>query len=155
MTGGPDRKITGDHNLDSVVRSVLRVARLGEVDHLGWWGTRSFGAAGRVVLKQRLPRTWRMAAIELDIAAASNRHNEIVDRRNAVHLFSDNWPIRRWANAWVSEQKTTTPPDSLFEELESSSADDIVAALRQGQRSAVSGKAVRIGSVDRSALDSP
>ena len=54
-----------------------------------------------------------MAAIELDMAAAANRHNEIIERRNAVHLFSDNWPVRRWASAWVAEQKTAAPPDEL------------------------------------------
>ncbi len=93
------RDRTGE-DLRSIVETVLRVARLGEVDHYGWWGTHSFGAAGRVVLGQRLPRTWRMAAIELDVASAANRHNEIIDRSNAVHLFSDNWPVRRWASAW-------------------------------------------------------
>src|SRR5215212_4623848 len=100
--------------LTEVVRSVLLVARLGEADRQGWWGTQSFGAAGRVVLKQRLPRTWRMAAIELDIAAAANRHNEVIDRPNAVHLFSDNWPVRRWASSWVAEQKTANPPSEVF-----------------------------------------
>lgn len=37
--------------LRDIVEFVLYVARLGETDHHGWWGTRSFGAAGRVVLK--------------------------------------------------------------------------------------------------------
>ena len=86
--------ITHEQNsedLESIVKSVLLVARLGEADRRGWWGTQSFSAVGRVVLRTRLPRTWRMAAIELDTAAAANRHNEIMDRPNAVHLFSDNF----------------------------------------------------------------
>ena len=146
-----------EKNLFSLVRAVLGVARLGEVDHFGWWGTRSFGPAGRVVLKQRLPRTWRMAAIELDIAAAANRHNEIIDRRNAVHLFSDNWPVRRWAAAWVAEQKTSVPPDEFFEQLETMTTEEAMSSLElAGSKSpAVNGRAVSVGSVGRAVFDSP
>lgn len=132
-----------------IARSVVAVARLGEVDHRGWWGTRSFGPAGRVVLKQRLPRTWRMAAIELNIAAAMNRHNEIIDRPSAVHLFSDNWPVRRWATAWVAEQKTTTPADWIFEMLERCSPDETFSLLTNHNSAQPKpiGNAVRVGSV--------
>ena len=146
-----------DPHLQSVTRALLSVARLGEVDARGWWGTRSFGAAGRVVLKQRLPRTWRMAAIEIDIAAASNRHNEIIDRRNAVHLFSDNWPVRRWASAWVAEQKTAESPDPLFEGLETVSVEELVSTLgaTDAKVPRVDGRAVRVGSVSVGDLDSP
>lgn len=141
---------------ETIVRAVLFVARLGEADRRGWWGTRSFGAAGRVVLGQRLPRTWRMAAAELDITSAQNRHDEVLDRRNAVHLFSDNWPIRRWTSAWVSEQKTENPPDHFFEVLESISADEIADRLRSNRASTeVSGTAVRVGSISQATLDSP
>ncbi len=130
------------------VETVLVVARLGEVDRCGWWGTRSFGVAGRVVLKQRLPRTWRMAAIELDIAAAANRHNGVIDRPNAVHLFSDNWPVRRWASAWVAEQKTERPPDSLIGFVESATTEELLARLGAGEvLDAPSGSAVRVGSI--------
>ena len=87
-----------------------------------------------------------MAAIELDIAAARNRHDEIIDRRNAVHLFSDNWPVRRWTSAWVAEQKTANPPDPFFEELETITAEEIADLLRQGRAGAsVDQKAVRSG----------
>lgn len=97
-----------------------------------------------------------MAALELDIAAARNRHDEVIERRNAVHLFSDNWPVRRWASAWVSEQKTTDAPDETFEELETISADDIVGELRGPALAAkVTGSAVRLGSVDLANFASP
>lgn len=138
------------------VRAVLLAARLGETDQRKWWGTASLGAAGRVVLRSRVPRTWRMAAIELDIAAARNRHDEVIERRNAVHLFSDNWPVRRWASAWVAEQKTADTVDPIFEELESISASDIAAEL-QGPKlaSTIEGSAVRLGSVSSADFESP
>jgi hypothetical protein len=140
--------------IESSIRALLLVARLGEADRRSWWGTRSFGAAGRVVLKQRVPRTWRMAAVELDITAARNRHDEIIERRNAVHLFSDNWPVRRWTSAWVAAQKTEDPPDAFFEALETISAEEISQRLRGPElKTRISGTAVRLGTVDKSAFD--
>jgi hypothetical protein len=96
-----------------------------------------------------------MAAVELDIAAAKNRHDEIIDRSNSVHLFSDNWPVRRWASAWVAEQKTADPPDPFFEELESISDDDITARIAANPvETDLTGQAVRIGTVHRDDLGS-
>ncbi len=144
-----------DLQLARLVRAMLLVARLGEADRRGWWATRSFGAAGRVVLKQRLPRTWRMAAVELDIGAARNRHDEVIERSNAVHLFSDSWPVRRWTSAWVAEQKTTDPADEFFEELETISAEDISTRLAGPDLGvSITGDAVRLGAVDRASFDS-
>lgn len=146
----------GQSAIDTIVRTVLLVARLGEADRRSWWGTHSFGSVGRVVLKQRLPRTWRMAAAELDIAAARNRHDEIIERRNAVHLFSDNWPVRRWASAWLAEQKTQDPPDPFFQMLETISLEDIAKTLRMPDlTTSIRGTAVRLGTIDRAAFDSP
>lgn len=150
MDGTTPMKQTPDAYLDEIVRTVALVARLGEADRRGWWGTHSFGPAGRVVLKNRLSRTWRMAAVELDIAAARNRHDEIIDRPNAIHLFSDNWPVRRWTSAWVAEQKTADPPDAFFAELESTSEDELADWLRKSSaQHALTGSAVRIGTIDR------
>lgn len=141
--------------LTEVVRAVLLVARLGEADRRSWWGTQSFGAAGRVVLKRRLPRTWRMAAVELDVAAARNRHDEIIERTNAVHLFSDNWPVRRWASAWLAEQKTADPPDAFLAELEVIADEEIAELLRvPGADQVISSNAVRVGAVRRDELGS-
>ena len=140
---------------DAIVRTVLTVARLGETDHFGWWGTRSFGAAGRVVLRQRVERTWRMAAIELDVASAANRNNDVIDRRNAVHLFSDNWPVRRWASAWVSEQKTTQPPDEFFDQLETASTEQLLATLPDAVGLESSANATRVGEVSAESFDDP
>jgi hypothetical protein len=141
--------------LTEVVRAVLLVARLGEADRRSWWGTQSFGAAGRVVLKPRLPRTWRMAAAELDVAAARNRHDEIIERINAVHLFSDNWPVRRWTSAWLAEQKTADPPDDFLAELEVMADGEIANLLRvSGAQPAISSNALRVGTVHKDAIGS-
>ena len=86
---------------------------------------------------------------ELDILAARNRHDEIIERSNVVHLFSDNWPVRRWTSAWVAEQKTTEPADEFFEQLETIPAENICARLTGTKlKIAIDGTAVRLGVVD-------
>lgn len=140
-------------SVKKAVELLLTVARLGEADHFGWWGTRSFGAAGRVVLRQRVPRTWQMAAIELDVASAQQRCNDALDRRNAVHLFSDNWPIRRWASAWVAEQKTAEPVSEFFDYLASATTSELVGQLPSERPVDVSASVVRIGEVPATAFD--
>lgn len=142
------------NDVDEIVASTIRVARLGEADLRNWWGSRSFSAAGRVVLKQRLPRTWRMAAVELDLASAVNRHNDAIDRPSAVHLFSDRWPVRRWTAAWVAEQKTEDEPSEIFELLETATLEAIEAHLRADRTPRVEplGDALRAGTIDRSLL---
>ncbi len=144
-------------DVDEIVGSTIRVARLGEADLRNWWGSRAFGAAGRVVLKQRLPRTWRMAAVELDLASAANRHNDAIDRPNAVHLFSDRWPVRRWTAAWVAEQKTEEEPSEIFGLLENATLEMIEDHLRTHKRpkSQSLGDARRVGTIDRSSLEDP
>lgn len=145
-----------DEEIDEAVRLAINVTRLGEADMRNWWGSRAFGAAGRVVLKQRLPRTWRMAAVELDLASATNRHNETMSRTNAIHLFSDNWPVRRWAAAWVAEQKTAADPDPLFEQLESATLESVEVALSAVQVGGTSGGGpLRVGTINREDLSDP
>lgn len=96
-----------------------------------------------------------MAAVELDIAAARNRHDEVIDRANAVHLFSDNWPVRRWASAWVAEQKTEDPADEFFEELEIISSEEISARLLVSDTDVkLTGDATRVGTVTRESFES-
>ncbi len=143
--------------VEEIVVTTILVARLGEADMRGWWGSRAFGVAGRVVLEPRLPRTWRMAAVELDLASAVNRHNRVISRPNAVHLFSDRWPVRRWTAAWVAEQKTEDEPSEIFESLETATLQDIEDRLHgtEEQEADSLGDALRVGMIDRSALADP
>ena len=98
-----------------------------------------------------------MAAVELDLASAANRHNDAIDRPNAVHLFSDRWPVRRWAAAWVAEQKTSEEPSEIFELLETATIDAIEIRLRAERKSKVVslGGALRVGTIERTLLEDP
>ena len=130
--------------VDSVVQLVLGVARLGEADLMGWWGSHGLDEAGSFVLKRTLPRTWRMAALELDVLSAQRRHDDALSsRRSALHLFSDELPFRRWADAWLSEQKTAVSVDALLEELGDWDSGSAMERLREWTGEPESGE--RIG----------
>ena len=113
-----------------VVRLVLGVARLGEKDLRGWWKGHAIDRTGQYVLSSMFRRTWKPAALELDVAAASQMHRELLGRSTALHLFSDLLPFRRWANGWLAEQKTAPEPDPVLDTLRSWTHNDCTAALR-------------------------
>lgn len=113
-----------------VVRLVVGVARLGENDLRGWWSGHALDRTGRYVLSNMFRRTWRPAALELDVAAATSMHNQLLGRSTALHLFSDRLPFRRWTCGWLAEQKTAAQPEPLLDELEGWTADAATAAMR-------------------------
>jgi hypothetical protein len=114
----------------SVVRLVLGVARLGENDLRGWWRGHALDRTGQYVLSSTFRRTWRAAALELDVAAAARMHDELLGRSTALHLFSELVPFRRWAGAWLAEQKTPSEPADLITTLETWTEDSAISALR-------------------------
>lgn len=95
-----------DRHVDDTIKLVLTVARLGEMDLSGWWQSHGLDRAGAYVLRRSFPRTWRAAGLQLDIASAARRHSDALGARpTAIHLFSDHLPCRRWALAWLAEEK--------------------------------------------------
>lgn len=121
----PDAAVTTD-----VVRLVLGVARLGENDLRGWWKGHALDRTGEYVLSSMFRRTWQPAALELDVAAASRMHQELLGRSTALHLFSDLLPFRRWTIGWLAEQKTAPEPDSILATLQHWTGDDSTETLR-------------------------
>lgn len=137
---GPDIAVTAD-----VVRLVLGVARLGENDLRGWWKGHAMDRTGQYVLSSMFRRTWRPAALELDIAAAAVIHNELLGRATALHLFSDLLPFGRWATGWLAEQKATPQAYPLLDALERWTAHDSVDALRAWCGAAEPGRGEALG----------
>jgi hypothetical protein len=113
----------------SIVRLVLGVARLGENDLRGWWRGHALDRTGQYVLSSTFRRTWRAAALELDVAAAARIHDELLGRSTALHLFSELVPFRRWTRAWLAEQKTASDPADLVTTLETWTEDSALSAL--------------------------
>jgi hypothetical protein len=112
------------------VRLVVGVARLGENDLRGWWHGHAMDRTGRYVLSGMFRRTWRSAAIELDMAAASRLHSDLLNRPTAIHLFSDLLPYRRWTASWLAEQKTCTETDPLLSTVEGWNSETAVESLQ-------------------------
>lgn len=118
-------------NTPDIVRLVLGVARLGENDLRGWWQGHALDRTGQYVLSSMFRRTWRPAALQLDISAAARMHDELLGRSTALHLFSDLLPFRRWATGWLAEQKTTDVAPDLLANLEGLTAEQAVSTLQE------------------------
>ncbi len=117
-------------DIRDAIRLVLGIARLGENDLRGWWNGHALDRTGQYVLSSMLRRTWRAAALQLDVSAATRVHDELLGRSSALHVFSDGLPFRRWATGWLAEQKTREGVDDLLTTLETWSADQAMSALR-------------------------
>ena len=144
--------------VNETVRLVLGVARLGETDLAGWWSTHGLDSAGRWVLARAFRRTWRSAALEIDVESAARRHADATaGRETALHLFSDELPFRRWATSWLAEQKTASETSSLFGELASWDLDAARASLADWSGSQPSteviGEGLRLGTLRRGDLE--
>lgn len=146
--------------VEETTKLVLGVARLGEVDLGGWWGSHGLDRTGSYVLARTFRRTWRSAALELDIEAAQRRHADATGgRTTALHLFSDQLPFRRWATAWLAEQKTASELSPLFDELAlwdlRTARTSIEQWAGQAPSPEVVGEGLRVGALGRSELDDP
>jgi hypothetical protein len=130
-----------------VVRLLLGVARLGENDLRGWWKGHALDGTGAYVLSNMFRRTWRPAALELDVAAAAAMHIELLGRATALHLFSDLLPFRGWVTGWLAEQKTAPEPDPLLVTLQGWTLDEATDTLRSwcGRSDAGSGETLGVG----------
>lgn len=152
--------MTTDTTVEDAIRLVLGVARLGESDLAGWWGSHGLDRAGSYVLSRSFRRTWHSAALELDIEAASRRHEDVTARRRtALHLFSDELPFRRWTRAWLADQKTTAELSPIFDMLAAWDLSAGRAAIEgwtgQAPRVEVVGDGMRLGALSRSEVDDP
>lgn len=151
--------------VDSVVlegcRLLLGVARLGDRDLYGWWRSSAMDPdVGRFVLGNAFPRTGRIVSAELLVLSASRRHDQVIDRRNAVHLFSERLGFLQWTRAWLSEQKTGGVSE-LITELEGwTSATDAAAQIAEWSSSELpKGEdavgAISVGRLSPSVLNDP
>ena len=101
----------------ALVKLLLAIARLGEADLFGWWNSRGFTEAGEYVLGESWPRTWQWSALEGDIFSAERKHAEVLGRPTALHLFSDRLLVKRWAIAWLREQKVVGHADGFLSRI--------------------------------------
>ena len=146
----------GAGETDQAIRLVLGISRLGEQGLRGWWRSHGLGKGGQYVLGKSFPRTGRSAALELDIISAAHRHDDLLERSTALHLFSSAFPFRRWAEAWLAERKTL-PPDPLIDELIGWDLDRALKDLRSwagdSPRGELIGEGLLLGQVTQAELE--
>ena len=84
---------------------LLAVVRLGDAERLGWWRSHSIDETAEYVLGGSLPSTWMATGLELAMESARIRHDAALDRKTAVHLFSDYLPFHQLLRSWLIERK--------------------------------------------------
>ncbi len=143
---------------ERVIDVVLGVARLGEAGLQGWWQSHGLDQSGRYVIGGAFPHTWRWAAFELAIASAKRRHEDVLGRPTALHLFSDELPFRRIASAWLAEQKTGGD-GSRIDEFANWTTDSAVVSLRAwtnvDSAGEIVGSGLLLGRLTTAELDDP
>ena len=116
------------------------------------WAGQRWSVRARQVVSTHCAAT----GLELDILSAAHRHDDLLGRSTALHLFSSAFPFRRWAEAWLAEQKTLEP-DPLFDELTTWDLDGALATLRswagESPGGEVVGEGLLMGPVSNSELD--
>ncbi|MCK6527603.1 BrxE family protein [Myxococcota bacterium] len=76
-------------DFDRLFRLRLVVARLGEMDRLGWWNTRGvLGPLGRTLYERSFPRTAPFAQARVALAVARARTRELWNPPACATLFS-------------------------------------------------------------------
>lgn len=142
---------------EGCVKLLLGVARLGEVDLFGWWGSRGLTEAGEYVLGNAFPRTWTWTALEGAVLSAARCHEEVLARETAIHLFSDQLPVKGWTLGWLQEQKAARYGDgwlSLIRGWDRRSACEEIArwAGVEPPLGEILAKGLRLGSLSRDQL---
>lgn len=107
------------HDVEAMVaiRLVLGISRLGEADLAGWWSSQGLNPAVKFALAG-FRRTNSIVGAELALLSAVRRHQQVLPRGNAVHLFSPHLPFARWTQAHVAELKSIGTSE-LVDELRS------------------------------------
>lgn len=136
---------------DQLVDQVLSVVRLGDLDHYGWWRSHGLDETGSFILQRSFKRTWAASAMELSMASARVRHDEALQRSDAVHLFSDELPVYRVVQAWLLEQKLEDDM-TAFEPFRTSTTDRLLDVLPSRTEGEHRGGGLWVGSVSRSNL---
>ena len=110
------------------------------------------------MLQGAFRRTWRVTGLEIDLLSAYRRHQDLLPRETALHLFSSHLPFRGLAAAWLAEQKMTTSAP-LVERLAAWSEEAAIVALSSWTGSGSTGEAVGngllLGTLSPTELDAP
>jgi hypothetical protein len=134
------------------IDTLLAVVRLGDADRLGWWRSHSVDETGKYLLAQAFPKTWMATGVELAMESSRIRHNMVLDRPTAVHLFSDYLPFHRELRAWLIQRKLEKDfeflawlPDASVEDLRARLGSPAIGERRRN--------GLYLGDIPRALLD--
>lgn len=128
MTMSPDRKQV---DLDRLLKLRLAVARFGEGDNTGWWGTKDIlGKYGSLALSRGFPRTHLFVQARIAFAAAAHRCNEIFNPPGCMTLWNMPASIEdrfeeRWQH-WLDRIDEWRP---FFKRIEDFNGQDLLMFL--------------------------
>lgn len=120
--------ISQEETAELAVSVLIGVARLGEADLANWWSSRGLDPDVRFALSG-FPNTSKYLGAELAVLSAKRRHEQLLRRDTALHLFSPLLPFLGWTNAYLAERKTE-PRLDFVDQLLVSGVDDVRAQLR-------------------------
>jgi hypothetical protein len=134
------------------IDGLLAVVRLGDADRLGWWRSHSLDETGEYVLAHAFPNTWMATGVELAMESARVRHNMALDRRTAVHLFSDYLPFHREVRSWLIQRKLEKNFEPLVW-LRAAPVEALMARLGAPAIGESRGDGMYLGDLPRECLD--
>jgi hypothetical protein len=139
-------------NLDVRFDTFLAIVRLGDADRLGWWRSHSVDETAEYVLGQAFPSTWMASGLELAMESARIRHDTLLRRATAVHLWSDYLPFHHLLTSWLIERKLERDVAPLGW-LPAASVDDLRERLGPATESERRGDGLYLGDVTKPELD--
>lgn len=152
-------------DMNEVLGIRCKIARLGERDSFAWWDSSAGTDDGLYALQRLFARTAPWVGIELSIAAARARHEALLPKVRAVHLFDLGSQTERVLGSMIRELKVAQKsPEEWWPctavVLSVSSVGEALrlvglAGTSLEDRLAPSDRAVCVGEVDEAALGEP
>lgn len=124
--------MSGDIDVDRLLKLRLVVARFGEMDLSKWWNSKGqLGRVGAAALRRGFPRTYRFAQARSVFAVAAHRCNEVFDPPGCVTLWRMPEAVEeafeaRWEH-WIDNARDWA---AFFDGLEAISGNDLTEVLR-------------------------
>ena len=117
--------------LKEILAYRAKVARMGERDLFHWWESEAGAETGTYVLQRLFPRTAAWVAIEMAVESARARHESLVPKIPAIHIFNLGPELDRQLADTLFRLKLDGGDVTPFQlQLRSDAVNSVSAALR-------------------------
>ena len=123
----------GTIDLEHLMKLRLSVARHGELDLMGWWGTdRMLSRHGAIALRRSFPKTHQFARARVVFEVATARCHEAFAPRDAITLWSlPAWLEQRFEENWLEWVDQASDWAPIFGVIERHNDADLLPLLQQ------------------------